>query len=111
MVRKKRPLRIGNRVWKPVKLTTVAGVAKASPSSCHIKRSHLLAWYSGDGGAYVVQFKDDSPFELGKEFHVPKGSAHAAGPVRSNEPGYGASYPYRVFPGGEDPDVVVDEGA
>jgi hypothetical protein len=100
--------KLGDKAVKSVKLHTAAGVAKATPDSCHMNRGDLLAWYSGDGGAYTVQFKADTPFGQ-KEFQVPVGGAVVTAPVRLNEPGHGAKYEYRVFPGGVDPDVSVDD--
>jgi hypothetical protein len=100
--------KLGDKAVKSVKLHTAAGVAKATPDSCHMNRGDLLAWYSGDGAAYRIQFKGDSPFGT-SESDVPAGGVHSPGPVRKDEPGHGAKYPYRVFPGGEDPDVVVDD--
>ena len=108
MATKFKGVRVGKKVWKAVRLHTAGGIAKATPNSASMRRHDLLGWYSADGGAYTVQFKADSPFGQ-KEFQVPAGGAVVAPPVRLNEPGHGAKYEYRVFPGGVDPDVSVDD--
>ena len=108
MTKRDRGIRVGKKVWRGVKLHTAGGVAKATPNSASMSRHDLLAWHSGDGGAYTVQFKADTPFGQ-KEFQVPVGGAVVTAPVRLNEPGHGAKYEYRVFPGGVDPDVSVDD--